>query len=97
MGYLHPFWSSNHPSVLRTGDVVGDFRKNADSGKELQRTGKNRVGSLVQGCPVDGLIGNGQWGSKASSVLQLLPIARIIAPTVRSVAASDSIGAGTLP
>ena len=48
-----------------------------------------------QPVPVHGLIGTGQWRSKASSVLQLLPIARIAAPTVRPAAASDSIGAGT--
>ena len=60
MGYLHPFWSPNHPSVLMMGDVVGDFRKNADSGKELQRTGKNRVGSLVQGCPA----GTSRWPNR---------------------------------
>ena len=32
----------------------------------------------------------GQWGSEASSVLQLFPIARITAPPVRSAAAADS-------
>ena len=40
---------------------MGDFRKSADSGKDL---GKNRVGSLVQGSPP----GTSPWPDKNGAV-----------------------------